>query len=141
MADMVIKVHRKNTVYRNPHFFVLNKGYNSGKAQKIPFANSFVLIFRDKDECDNHLNAAESLWESRFWHKYLLGSPIVYLRFEYFKNEFPIQVKRILEESEEKLRAEEEVRMNMLRSEQYLKNWAILNQTKKERAYWYNRRK
>ena len=48
MTNFIIKTHRKDTLYNKPHLFILNKGMNSGKPQKTPFTNSFVVIFQKK---------------------------------------------------------------------------------------------
>lgn len=141
MVNMVFKAHRKDRLYSNPHFFVLNKGYNSGKPQKTPFVNSFVLIFDDEKECENHFHVADSLWRAKFWKKYLLGNPILFLRLEFLKAEFPGQAERIMAEFVEHLKMVEKVRLERLREEQFHKNRAMLNQAQKENAYWYNRKK
>ena len=53
MSNYIIKTHRKDTVYTKPHLFVLNKGMNSGKPQKTPFTNSFVIIFSNEEDCES----------------------------------------------------------------------------------------
>ena len=141
MANMVIKAHRKDRLYGNPHFFVLNKGYNSGKPQKTPFVNSFVLIFDDEQECENHFHVADSLWRAKFWKGYLTGSPILFLRLDSFKREFPVQADSIIAEHVKHLKMVEEVKLARLREVQFHKNKALLSQAHKENAYWYNRKR
>ena len=46
MLNLIIKTHRVGTIYTKPHLFILNKGMNSGKPQKEPFTNSFVVFFK-----------------------------------------------------------------------------------------------
>ena len=53
MPNFIIKTHRKDTVYRKPHLFVLNKGINSGKPQKTQFTNSFVVIFENQEDLES----------------------------------------------------------------------------------------
>ena len=55
MPDFIIKTHQKNAIYNQPHLFILNKGLNSGKPQKEPFTNSFVVIFQHEKDCINNL--------------------------------------------------------------------------------------
>lgn len=64
MKNYIIKTHKKNTHYVKPHLFILNKGMNSGKPQKEPFTNSFVVVFENEEDC-----------ESIFWITYSLGNP------------------------------------------------------------------
>ena len=52
MTNFIVKTHRKDTSYSKPHLFILNKGLNSGKPQKEPFTNSFVIIFQQDEDCE-----------------------------------------------------------------------------------------
>ena len=53
MTNFIIKTHRVGTIYSKPHLFLLNKGMNSGKPQKEPFTNSFVIIFQNEEDCES----------------------------------------------------------------------------------------
>lgn len=88
LMNFIIKTHKKDTVYNKPHFFVLNKGMNSGKPQNEPFTNSFVVIFDSEADSENIFWIAYSLWKSKFWHQHLVGSVISFLRLPDFKREF-----------------------------------------------------
>ena len=88
MLNFIIKTHRVGTIYTKPHLFILNKGMNSGKPQKEPFTNSFVLLFQNEDECESLFFIAYSLWKTKFWHQFLCGSVIPFLRLPDFKKEF-----------------------------------------------------
>jgi hypothetical protein len=43
MPNLIIKTHQKDTTNKGNQIFILNKGMNSGKPQKEPFTNSFVI--------------------------------------------------------------------------------------------------
>jgi hypothetical protein len=141
MLKISIKAHKTGVLYANPHYFVLNKGLNSGKPQKEPFTNSFVIIFHNDQDCENHFHVAYSLWITKFWHQYLVGTSIKFLRLEYFKIEFPIQAKRIMEEFVEYQKKVAAIKLAKLREQQYHNNNALINEAKKERAYWYYRKR
>ena len=66
--NFIVKTHKKDTIYNKPHFFVLNKGMNSGKPQNEPFTNSFVVIFDSEADSENIFWIAYSLWKSKFWY-------------------------------------------------------------------------
>lgn len=100
MQNFIIKTHQKGTIYSKPHLFLLNKGMNSGKPQKEPFTNSFVVIFDLEQDCENLYFVAYSLWKTNFWHQYLVGSVIPFLRLNDFKKEFFIKSKIMMEEHE-----------------------------------------
>jgi hypothetical protein len=88
MLNFIINTHRVGTIYTRPHLFVLNKGMNSGKPQKEPFTNSFVIIFQNEEDCESVFFIAYSLWQTKFWHPFLVGSVIPFLRLPDFKKEF-----------------------------------------------------
>ena len=88
MLNFIIKTHRVGTIYTKPHLFVLNKGMNSGKPQKAPFTNSFVIIFQNEEDCESVFFIAYSLWQTKFWHPFLVGSVIPFLRLNDFKKEY-----------------------------------------------------
>lgn len=100
MQNFIIKTHQKGTIYSKPHLFLLNKGLNSGKPQKEPFTNSFVVIFDLEQDCENLYFVAYSLWKTKFWHQFLIGSVIPFLRLSDFKKEFFIKSKMMMEEHE-----------------------------------------
>jgi len=88
MLNFIIKTHKNGIIYNKPHLFILNKGMNSGKPQKEPFTNSFVILFQNEEDCENVFWIAYSLWKSKFWHQHLVGSVISFLRLNDFKKEF-----------------------------------------------------
>ena len=104
--NFIIKTHRKDTKYNKPCLYLLNKGLNSGKPQKEPFTNSFVVIFDNQEDLENIYFVAYSLWKAKFWHQFLIGSVIPFLRLFDFKKEFSSRVKtmiaalKLLEEQE-----------------------------------------
>ena len=101
MLNFIIKTHRVGTIYTKPHLFILNKGMNSGKPQKEPFTNSFVIIFQNEEDCESVFFIAYSLWQTKFWHPFLVGSVIPFLRLPDFKNEFIPKASLMMAEHEE----------------------------------------
>jgi hypothetical protein len=79
MLNFIIKTHRVGTIYTKPHLFLLNKGMNSGKPQKEPFTNSFVIIFQNEEDCESLFFIAYSLWQKNFGTNSLVGSVIPFL--------------------------------------------------------------
>lgn len=98
MQNFIIKTHRLETIYTKPHLFILNKGLNSGKPQKTEFTNSFVIIFQNDDDCESAYWIAFSLWKSKFWHIFLIGSVISFLRVSDFKKEFISKLNSLMPE-------------------------------------------
>src|SRR5690606_41276242 len=100
MAKFIFKTHKKGNVYKSKHFFILNKGLNSGKPLNEPCANCFVIIFSNSEDKDSHYWTVFSLWKSKFWHPFLVCSVISFLRFTVFKKEFIIKYINVLADCE-----------------------------------------
>jgi hypothetical protein len=65
-----------------PHFFILNKGNNSGKPLLAPCPNCFVIQFKSEQEKEQIYWLSYSLWQSKAFYPFLRGSviPFVVLR-------------------------------------------------------------
>lgn len=99
--NYIIKTHKKGISYIKPHLFILNKGLNSGKPQKEPFSNSFVVIFENEQDCESIFWITYSLWQSKFWHRNLVGSVIPFLRIHDFVKEFSSKADEMLADFEQ----------------------------------------
>ena len=82
MSIFNIKSHRHGVVYPMPHFFILNKGNNSGKPLFAPCPNCFVICFQCEEEKEQIYWLLYSLWQSKAFYPFLRGSviPFVVLR-------------------------------------------------------------
>jgi len=84
MINFKMKHHQTGTKYTNPHFFILNKGLNTGKPMEIPCPNCFVIIFQCTEDREHMESICNSLWRVKFWHQFLIGSVIPYIRINDF---------------------------------------------------------
>lgn len=50
MSTFELKTHQVGRTYSNPHFFILNKGLNSGKPLTNPCPNCFVVTTSTEEE-------------------------------------------------------------------------------------------
>lgn len=80
MLKSKIKTHKSGTAYNQPHFFILNKGLNSGKPFRHYVVNSFVFLADDNQERDYYYFMLLGLWELRFFRPYLKGTAVEYVR-------------------------------------------------------------
>jgi hypothetical protein len=80
MLKSKIKTHKSGRMYHQPHFFILNKGLNSGKPFKHYVCNSFVFLADDKNERDYYYFMLLGIWELRLLRPYLKGSVIEFVR-------------------------------------------------------------
>lgn len=88
MKSFRIKTHRLENTYEQPHFFILNKGLNSGKPLKHPCPNCFVYISDFPDYTDQAYWTAYALWKSKALHPSLRGSVIPFITIGEYKKKF-----------------------------------------------------
>jgi hypothetical protein len=100
MKSFRIKTHKINERYQQPHFYILNKGMNSGKPLKNPCPNCFVCIFDNEADKDLMLWLCFGLWRTKSFHFYLRGSVIPFINID--------DVKYLLIRSEHKVSAKVE---------------------------------
>ena len=137
MTNFIIKTHRPGTNYSKPHLFILNKGLNSGKPQKEPFTNSFVILFQHEEDCENFYFIAFSLWQTKFWHQFLIGSVIPFLRLPDFKNEFTPRAKTMMEEHEQHQKNITALKLLQQKEKQFHENLILINDLRKAILYRY----
>lgn len=125
--NFIIKTHRVGTSYTKPHFFVLNKGLNSGKPQQKPFTNSFVIIFKNEEDVENIYFIAYSLWKTKFWQQHLVGSVIPFLRLPDFKKKFFPKSKALMEEHEEHVKHVAALKILEQKENQFHQNMNLIN--------------
>lgn len=135
MTNFIIKTHRKDTVYTRPHLFILNKGLNSGKPQKTPFTNSFVVIFQNEEDCENVFWITYSLWQSKFWHRNLCGSVIPFLRKIDFIREFSAKAEEMLQDFEQHKKDVQALRLLELKEKQFHQNINLINDLRRVILY------
>ena len=140
MTNFIIKTHRKDTLYNKPHLFILNKGMNSGKPQKEQFTNSFVVIFEKVEDCENIFFIAYSLWQTKFWHQFLIGSVIPFLRLPDFKKEFNPQASLMMVEHEQHLKNVEALKLLEKKEKQYKEDINLINDLRRAILYRYCRK-
>ena len=82
MSSFIVKSHHPGVDYSMPHFFILNKGNNSGKPLTVPCPNCFVIQFQCEEVKEQIYWLSYSLWQSKAFYPFLRGSviPFVVLR-------------------------------------------------------------
>ena len=86
MSTFELKTHQVGKSYAQPHFFILNKGLNSGKPLSNPCANCFVVI--TQNDCDKNTLFYLSLMLQigGFYAYYLKGSVIPFISINDCRN-------------------------------------------------------
>jgi hypothetical protein len=131
MLNFIIKTHQKDTVYKGNQIFILNKGMNSGKPQKEPFSNSFVIMFPDEKDAETVYWLAYSLWMSNFWYPYLIGSVIPFLRITDFKKDFDSKVNEMMQDHELHIKQVEALRLLLEKEDQLKQKSFLINEMRR----------
>ena len=131
MPNFIIKTHQKDTIYKGNQIFILNKGMNSGKPQKEPFTNSFVIMLPNEEDTETVYWLAYSLWKSKFWHQFLIGSVIPFLRIKDFKKDFDSKVNEMMQEHELHQKQVKALRLLKLQENQFQKNILLINEMRR----------
>lgn len=79
MCTFILKFYNQKEEIRKPHFFILNKGNNSGKPLLSPCPNCFVIQFQSETEKEHLYWLMYSLWQSKAFYPYLRGSVISFV--------------------------------------------------------------
>ena len=79
MNNYSIKTNRRGSEHRKPHFYILNRGMNSGKPLQMPCANCFVFTSDNEQEKEFFYWLIFGLWRSKSFHLYLRGSVIPFI--------------------------------------------------------------
>jgi hypothetical protein len=79
MINYEIKTHQINRTYKSLHFFVLNKGLNSGRPMNEPCPNCFVVTTQTEKERESLYYLCLSLQIGRYFGFYIKGSVIPFI--------------------------------------------------------------
>ena len=131
MPNTIIKTHRKESVCRDNQIYILSKGLNSGKPQKTAFTNSFVVTFSSKEEAETIYWLIYSLWKANFWHQYLCGSVIPFLRIHEFKKNFIPKLNNMLENMEQHHKQVKALQIIEIKEKQFQESLVLMDQMRR----------
>jgi len=86
MCTFILKSCNQKEEIRNPHFFILNKGNNSGKPLLAPCPNCFVIITENQEQADRLRTLCYALWRCRAFEPHLHGSVIPFITIRTFRS-------------------------------------------------------
>ncbi len=79
MPNFEIKTHQIGRTYSGPHFFILNKGLNSGRPMPEPCPNCFVITTNSEDLRKSLFYLCLALKAGKYFSYYLKGSVIPFI--------------------------------------------------------------
>ena len=85
MKQFSIRTYKQGLVIEQPHFYILNKGYNSGKPAHSPWVNSFVLSCNSQEDADYYYWLLFAIWSSDGFYSIRRGSVIEFVTLDCLK--------------------------------------------------------
>jgi hypothetical protein len=82
---IVIETYNPANNYSGPHFFILSRGMNSGKPLTAPCRNCFIVMCENPDTTDELFWLCYGLWQSKSFHRLIIGSVIPFVRIREIK--------------------------------------------------------
>ena len=86
MQTFELRTHRIGRIYSKPHFFILNKGLNSGKPLSKPCPNCFVVTSSTEKEKNTLFHLSMMLQIGGFYAYCLKGSVIPFITIDDCRN-------------------------------------------------------
>ena len=115
--------------------FVLCKGLNSGKPLSTPCPNSFVLACKTQADKDFYTTLLFGLWKIKYFHTYLTGSVIPFLRITDFKTNLKEQASKVSIKPKDFADDVQKVKLIEAKQKQIAEQMALLNDLKKALIY------
>jgi hypothetical protein len=93
MLYFEMKTHQVGRTYSKPHFFILNKGLNSGKPLANPCPNCFVVTAETEEAKNTLFHLSMMLQIGGFYAFYLKGSVIPFITVDDCRNTLKKRLK------------------------------------------------
>ncbi len=82
MLNYTMKSHKIGKTYQQPHFYIQNKGLNSGRALIDPIPNCFVVTTETEEQRNTLFYLCFSLQIGRYFSYYIKGSVIPFITID-----------------------------------------------------------
>lgn len=140
MINFKMKHHQSGATYKNPHFFILNKGMNTGKPLNNPCPNCFVIIFQCSEDLENMESICKSLWRIKFWHQFLIGSVIPYVRINDFAKNLSSKAGEMMFDFEQHIKNVAALKLLEQKEKQFHENINLINDLRKVILHRYGKK-
>jgi hypothetical protein len=135
MCTFILKSYYQKEEIRKPHFFILNKGNNSGKPLTVPCPNCFVIQFQCEEEKEKIYWLSYSLWQSKAFYPFLRGSVIPFVVLRDLKSCLLEGINKVDENPAQFEKAVAALRSLEAIEKQYKQNLLLISQTKRMLFY------
>ena len=135
MCTFILKSYSQKEEIRKPHFFILNKGNNSGKPLTVPCPNCFVIQFQCEEEKEQIYWLIYSLWQSKAFYPFLRGSVIPFIVLRDIKSCLLDGVEKVAKNPAQFEKAVAALRSLEAIEKQYKQNLLLISHTKRMLFY------
>jgi len=122
-------------------FYILSKGLNSGKPLLTPCPNSFVCICKSEEQKDFYFWLLFGLWKAKYFHQFLTGSVIPFIRLSDLKNEILTQAEKVSKQEKEYKSTVDKIKQLEEKERAIRQNLALINDLKRAMIYRHLKRK
>ena len=140
MKTYNIKTYRNGFETKNPHFYILNKGMNSGKPLEMPCANCFSLSCNSEADKEFYFWLLFGVWRTKAFHPFLRGTVIPFITLTNLKKCIQTgseQANQDLEKYQKNIKA---LKFLDLKEKQFHQNLQLIEETRRMIFYKYRRR-
>jgi hypothetical protein len=130
MCTFILKSYSQKVEIKTPHFFILNKGNNSGKPLLSPCPNCFVIQFENVDDKECVYWILWGLWQSKAFYPFLRGSVIPFIVLRDVKSCIEDGLDRVARNPEQFNKAIDMLQKLSNIENQYIQNLKIIKQAK-----------
>ena len=116
-------------------FYILSKGLNSGKPLLTPCPNSFVCICKSQEQKDFYFWLLFGLWKAKYFHQFLTGSVIPFIRLSDLKNEILTQAEKVSKQGKEYKSTVDKIKQLEEKERAIRQNLALINDLKRAMIY------
>jgi len=140
MQTFIVKSSTAKEEIRKPHFYVLNKGMNSGKPL-LPCPNCFKIETENEEFKETLYWVSFALWRAKAFHPFLIGSVIPFIRIGDYKQLITEKLEIVKSSPAEFAETVKKLRFIELKEKQFLQNLQLIQELKKAYVHSYFNRK
>jgi hypothetical protein len=137
MQTFTVKSASAKEESRKPHFFVLNKGLNSGKPLSGYCPNSFRIEAENEEFKEVLYWVSFALWWAKVFHPYLIGSVIPFIRIGDYKQLISEKLEVVKASPAEFAETVKQLRLIELKEKQFMQNLQLIRELKQAYVYKY----
>jgi hypothetical protein len=140
MKTYNIKTYRNGNEIIKPHFFILNKGMNSGKPLDIPCTNCFTFSCSSETDKDFYYWLLFGLWRTKLFHPFLRGTVIPFITLSDLCKCIQTGTEHANQDLKRFNKHIEALKFLDLKEKQFHQNLQLIDDTRKMIFYEYRRR-